>query len=58
MQRVEGHTNLYKKGNAVVNTDYSAFLKAKQKKKEKQKVSELEARLERIETLLERLINK
>jgi hypothetical protein len=57
MQKVEGHTGLYKKGNAVVNTDYSAFLRAKERKKEKQKVNELENRLNRIEELLERLID-
>lgn len=57
MKRVEGYSGLYKKGNAVVNTDYQAFLKAKERKKEKQKVSELESRLDRIEELLERLID-
>jgi len=57
MRRVEGHNNLYKDGNIVVNTDYSAFLRAKERKKEKQKVNDLENRLNRIEELLERLID-
>jgi len=57
MRRVEGHDNLYKDGNVVVNTDYSAFLRAKERKKEKQKVNDLENRLNRIEELLERLID-
>jgi len=57
MRRVEGHNNLYKDGNVVVNTDYSAFLRAKERKKEKQKVNDLENRLNRIEELLERLID-
>ena len=57
MRRVEGHDNLYKDGNVVVNTDYSAFLRAKERKKEKQKVNDLENRLNRIDELLERLID-
>lgn len=57
MRKVEGHNNLYKNGNVVVNTDYSAFLRAKERKKEKQKVNDLENRLNRIEELLERLID-
>ena len=58
MQRVEGHSNLYKKeGSVVVNTDYDAFLRAKQKKKEKQRVNDMENRLNRIEELLERLLD-
>jgi len=57
MKKVEGHNNLYKNGNVVVNTDYNAYLKAKERKKEKQKVNDLENRLNRIEELLERLID-
>ena len=58
MNRVEGHSNLYKKeGNVVVNTDYSTFLKAKERKKEKQRVNDMENRLNRIEELLERLLD-
>ena len=58
MKRVEGHSNLYKKdGNVVVNTDYNTFLRAKSKKAEKQRVIEMESRLNRIEELLERLLD-
>ena len=57
MQKVEGTSGFYKKGNAVVNTDYSAFLRAKDRKKEKQKVNDLENRLIKIEELLERLLD-
>ena len=58
MNRVEGHSNLYKKeGGVVVNTDYDAFLRAKEKKKEKQRVIDMENRLNRIEELLERLLD-
>jgi hypothetical protein len=58
MRRVEGHSNLYKKeGNVIVNTDYNTFLKAKERKKEKQRVIDMESRLNRIEELLERLLD-
>ena len=58
MKRVEGHSNLYKKeGNVIVNTDYNTFLKAKERKKEKQRVIDMESRLNRIEELLERLLD-
>ena len=57
MQKVEGTAGFYKKENTVVNTDYSAFLKAKERKKEKQKVNDLENRLNKIEELLERLLD-
>ena len=58
MNRVEGHSNLYKKeGNVIVNTDYNTFLKAKERKKEKQRVIDMESRLNRIEELLERLLD-
>ena len=58
MKKVEGHSNLYKKdGNVVVNTDYNTFLRAKSKKAEKQRVIEMESRLNRIEELLERLLD-
>ena len=57
MKRIEGHSNLYKtETGAVVNTDYSAFLRAKERKREKQKINNLEQRLNRIEDLLERLL--
>lgn len=56
MIKVEGHSNLYKKDSAVVNTDYSAFVRAKERKQEKQKIQSFDERLTRIEELLERLV--
>jgi len=56
MEKIEGYPNLYKKDGAVVNTDYSAFLRAKERKKEKQAVKSMEERLNNIEQLLERLL--
>lgn len=58
MKRIEGHSNLYKNGaGAVVNTDYSAFVRAKERKAEKNKVNNLEERLNKIESMLERLLS-
>jgi len=56
--KVEGHHSLYKNSSgAVINTDKQAYQKAIEKKKEKQRMVEVESRLERIEKLLERLID-
>lgn len=58
MIKVEGQQSLYRKDNgAIVNADWSAYEKAKQRKKEKERMSQLENRLDRIENLLERLID-
>lgn len=58
MNNVQGHSNLLKlKNNGVVNTDMSAYYSAKKRKEEKLKLESLENRLDRIEKLLERLIN-
>ena len=58
MKRIEGHSNLYKKDSgAVVNTDMYAFYRAKERKKEKDKVNQIEDRLARIEKLLEKLLD-
>lgn len=57
MIKVEGYSHLYKtETGAVVNTDYSAFLRAKERKKEKDRINNLEHRLTNIESLLERLL--
>lgn len=58
MMKVEGHHSLYKKpSGAVVNTDMKAYESAKKKKAEKQRLIDVENRLERIEKLLERIVN-
>jgi len=58
MRSVQGHHGLYKAPTgAVINTDKQAYQRALERKKEKQKQAELEGRLERIESLLERLLN-
>ena len=58
MIKVEGQHNLYRnESGAIVNADWAAYERAKKKKKEKERVDNLEKRLGRIEELLENLIN-
>ena len=57
--KIEGYSNLKKtESGAVVNTDRSAYLAAKERKKDKQKIHDLEERLNRMEELLKGLIEK
>ena len=58
MRKVEGH-DLYKnESGAVVVTDMKKYHRAKEKKKEKERLDVLEDRMERIENLLLQLVNK
>lgn len=58
MIKVQGQHHLYKTpSGAVVNTDKQAYVKAKERKKEAQRLTEVENRLERIEALLEKILN-
>ena len=58
MIKIADHHGLYKApSGAVVNTDKRAYQRAVDRKKEKQRMNELEARLEKMEKLLERLSN-
>jgi DNA/RNA endonuclease YhcR with UshA esterase domain len=57
MIRVKGHSNLYKTSQgAIVNTDYDAFVRAKKRKSEKDKINMIEQRLDNLESLLTRLL--
>ena len=58
MKKVEGHANLFKDNHSVVNADWKSYEKAKQRKREKDRVMNLEQRMERIESLLERLLDR
>ena len=57
MKRIEGHHGLAKKGLAVVNTDVKSYQKAKARRLENQRIDTLEKRLNKIENLLERLVD-
>lgn len=58
MSKVKGYSNLKKKGAAVTNTDYSAYLRAKERKADKNKINNLEERLAKLEQLLTGLLEK
>lgn len=59
MKKVQGHTALFKNDSgAVLNTDWKAYEKAKERKKEKEKITQLENRLDRIEQLLMEILSK
>ena len=58
-RKVEGHSGLVKSSSgAVVNVDPLAYERAKKKKKERQRLDNLEQRMENIENLLIQLVNK
>ena len=58
MIKVKGHSNLFKTENgAVVLSDPNLSEEIRIKREEKAKIQNLESRLDRIENLLERLID-
>jgi hypothetical protein len=59
MKKVQGYSNFYKSANgAIVNTDMNSYYEAKKRKLEKEKISVLENRLDRIEELLIKYLGK
>lgn len=53
MRRVEGHSNLAKMENgAVIVTDNKVYQRAKKNKAERERLNNLESRMDRIEALL------
>jgi len=62
MLKVEGQSDLYKNGPAVVNTDRRAYERAKQRKAaklaEQQRIDNIENKLDRLTDLVERLLDK
>lgn len=58
MKKVQGHSNLYKtESGAVITTDWKVYEKAKERKLKEKRVDELENRLDKIEYLLERILD-
>ena len=56
--RVEGHSNLEKRSAAIVNTDWKIYEAAKKRKANEARISNLEDKINRIESLLEKLVEK
>ena len=59
MKRVEGHSTLAKMDNgAVIVTDKKLYERAKRNKAERERLNNLESRMERIEALLINITEK
>ena len=59
MKRVEGHSNLAKTDTgAVLITDPKLYERAKRNKMERERLNNLEDKMERIENLLLQLVNE
>tara|TARA_X000001316_G_C922465_1_gene37955 strand:- start:679 stop:858 length:180 start_codon:yes stop_codon:yes gene_type:complete len=56
--RIRGHTNLEKRNGAVVNTNWKVYEARKKHKKNETRLDNLEDKINRIETLLEKLVEK
>lgn len=54
--KVLGHSDLIKRNGAVINTNQKVYEAAKKRKKEKDRINVLEAKINRIESLLEKLV--
>ena len=58
MKKVQGQAGLYKNGPAVVNVDKRAYENAKKRKAERQRIDNIENKLDRLTDLVERLLDK
>jgi|TARA_R100000951_G_scaffold115611_2_gene124259 hypothetical protein len=56
--RIKGHSNLEKRNGAVLNTNWKVYEAAKKRKEEKSRLDNLENKINRIENLLEKLVEQ
>jgi len=56
--KIKGHSNLEKRNGAVINTNWKVYEAAKKRKDEKTRIDNLENKINRIESLLEKLIEQ
>ena len=54
--RVKGHSDLIKRDGAVINTNQKIYEAAKKRKADKDRLDSLEHKINRIESLLEKLV--
>ena len=58
MIKVQNHHSLYKSpSGAVVNTDVKAYEKAKERRREKERMITLESKVQKLEAILENILN-
>lgn len=58
MPNIKGHPYLEKRNGAIINTDPSLRSNILKRREEQRRMKEMEDRLNRIENLLERLVEK
>lgn len=56
--KVLGHSDLIKRNGAVINTNQKVYQAAKKRKADKNRLDNLENKINRIESLLEKLVEK
>jgi protein subunit release factor B len=56
--KIKGHSNLEKRNGAVVNTNWKVYEAAKKRKADQNRLDVLENKINRIESLLEKLIKQ
>jgi predicted mannosyl-3-phosphoglycerate phosphatase (HAD superfamily) len=56
--RVKGHSDLIKRNGAVISTNKKIYEAAKKRKAEKDRIDNLEAKINNIESLLQQLVEK
>ena len=54
--RVKGHSDLIKRNGAIINTNQKIYEAAKKRKADKDRLDNLEHKINRIESLLEKLV--
>lgn len=54
--RIKGHSDLVKRNGAVINTNQKIYEAAKKRKADKDRLDSLEYKINRIESLLEKLV--
>ena len=58
MSKVKGHSGLEKRNGVVVSTNWKAYEAAKKRKADKNRLDVLENKINRIENLLEKLVEQ
>jgi hypothetical protein len=58
MSRIKGHSGLEKRNGVVVNTNWKVYEAAKKRKADKNRLDVLENKINRIENLLEKLVEQ
>lgn len=58
MNRIKGHSELEKRNGVIVNTNWKTYEAAKKRKHDSKRLDALEIKINRIENLLEKLVEQ